>query len=235
MTTNQSIENATAKTQAEGRGVSLLMSHLAGLFFAIGLLGFLFLPGCATPPTTEQIDATVEAVTNSQAFAELVAYIKDKETRDKIIEAIEKEEIPQIADSEEDAVPYSTLNFTYGGIKGSTCVLVKNARIEKLTVNNTGMIYRWKTPGCKELGAADDDKAFKGISACVFVKNAAGQWVGGRFDAISTSRTSRSFKNITGEQYRGWRRDEFLAATEVLFVIISDDCRWRTNVIKGEK
>ena len=233
MSMNDKMDYESDSAMNEGRGLCrvLVIAAILGIIAAV-----VFIAGCATytPLTPEQIDATVAAVTNSNAYAEIVAQIRDRETQERVIEAIENEGIPLVIDSAEDAVPFSSLSFTYGGVKGSSCQLVKTARIKNLKADNSDMSYQWEVEGCEELGASSRT-SYAGISACLFVKNSAGQWVGGRFDAISTSRLTRSFKNITGEQYRGWRRDEFYASKEVLFVIISDDCKWRTNVIRGSK
>ena len=231
------MDRVAKAAQKEGTGASRCLSWAVAILAAIACAVIAcVLQGCAsyTPLTPEQIDATVEAVTNSNAYAEIVAMIKDKETKKKIVEAIEKEDVPLIIDNEEDAVPFSSLGFTYGKVKGSTCQLAPTARIKNLKVNNSGMSYEWIAGGCEELGAGGGHDHTK-TSACLFVKNAAGQWVGGRFDAISSDRLTRGFKNITGEQYGGWKRDEFLASSEVLFVIVSDNGKWRTNVIRGSK
>ena len=129
-----------------------------------------------------------------------------------------------------DAVPFSSLAWAYGGFNGSSAIL-DTPRLSNASCNGSIYSYKWDV-GMSAWGASDSDYS---KSICAAFVERDGQWVGGRFDSISTSRTTRSFKNITGEQYRGWRRDEFYASKEVLFVIVSDNGKWRTNVIKGAK
>ena len=244
MTTNQSIENATAKTQAEGRGVSLLMSILAGVFFAIGLLGFLFLPGCATYqiPTTEQIDGFIESVTESEAYAKIYAEI---DARVKAYEAKKKQEvkpddgehaetpIPASTDSAGDAVAFSSLKWTYGGWDGSKAKFTGDAVISSLDVNNSKMHYQWEFgSGCQNIGASNGGD-YSQTMACFFIKEPDGVWRGGKFDWISTSRKTRSFTNIHCG-YHGWNAGQFKAAKECAFVIVSKG-GYRTNVIRGAK
>lgn len=243
MTTKQQIEKSTIAAQAEGRGVSLLMSILAGLLFAIGLLGFLFSPGCATYqiPTTEQIDAFIESVTESQAYAKIYAEI---ESRVKAHEDAKKAEKPVAAeagtttpnawavDSAGDAVVFSALKWTYGGHDGSKAKFTGDAVIGGLSVNNSGMSYSWKSGGCENIGASSGGD-YSQTMACFFIKEPDGVWRGGKFDKISTSRVTRDFKNIA-DGYHGWNAGRFKGAKECAFVIVSKG-GYRTNVIRGAK
>jgi hypothetical protein len=95
------------------------------------------------------------------------------------------------------------------------------------------MSYGWVSGGCEQLGAsgaADYDHTY----ACLFVSR-NGSWQGGKFDAISTSRVTRDFKNIYGEGYKGWPTNAVATGTDFVFVIVSKDGSKRTNVIRFKR
>ena len=94
------------------------------------------------------------------------------------------------------------------------------------------MSYKWASGGCELLGAADRDDA--SCIAALFVQGADGAWYGGKFEWISTSRTSRSLGNIEGG-YNGWPTDSIGKARGFAFVITSKDGRRRSNVIVSSK
>jgi hypothetical protein len=90
------------------------------------------------------------------------------------------------------------------------------------------MSYKWVKGGCEQLGASSRTAA--DCICALFVKGKDGQWRGGKFDWISTSRMTRSFENIkTG--YHGWPSDSISTATAYAFVITSKDGKRRSNVI----
>lgn len=136
------------------------------------------------------------------------------------------------APSTADAVPYSSLNWSMGGFRGAGALQHSGAVIADLKIKADGMSYRWARGGCEQLGAGSRTDAGKTL-ACLFYKDSGGKWQGGKFDWISTSRTTRDFKNIDSG-YNGWNPSAFVAATEYAFVIVGTNGR-RTNVIKGVK
>ena len=96
------------------------------------------------------------------------------------------------------------------------------------------MSYSWSAGGCQDLGASSKEDAGNTL-ACLFVL-VGGSWHGGKFDWISTSRTSRDFKNIIGGGdnpggYNGWPKDSISKAEKYAFCIVSKDGQSRTNVI----
>lgn len=131
----------------------------------------------------------------------------------------------------EDAVDFAQLSWPWGGFKGANAKLDAKARIFNLSVKADGMTYRWVQGGCENLGASSREDA--SCLACLFCL-LDGKWQGGKFDWISTSRTSRDFKNI-GEGYNGWRKDAIGKASKYAFVIVSRDGKKRTNVISCGK
>lgn len=128
-----------------------------------------------------------------------------------------------------DAVPYSSLNWSMGGFRGAGALQHSGAVIGSLSVKSNGMSYKWVSGGCEALGATSKGDADHTL-ACLFYLDASGKWQGGKFDWISTSRTTRDFKNIH-DGYNGWSPSAFVAATEYAFVIVGTNGR-RTNVIK---
>lgn len=128
-----------------------------------------------------------------------------------------------------DSVDFAGLSWSYGGFKGGSAVIRPGCEIADLRVSDKGLTYKWARGGCESLGAADRGDHSRTL-ACLFVRGADGAWRGGKFDWISTSRTTRSFENIRSG-YGGWPKDAIETATGYAFVIVSADGRRRTNVI----
>lgn len=123
-----------------------------------------------------------------------------------------------------DEADFSKFDFCWGGFKGGSAKLDDKAIIKNLNVNVGGnkMTYSWA-----RLWGMDFTEA--GALACLFIPD-GNKWVGGKFDWISESRTSRDLKNIK-EGYNGWNWNKFSSATKFAFVIVSGDGKKRTNVI----
>ena len=131
---------------------------------------------------------------------------------------------------EEDQVPFGSFSWNFGGFTGGRASKT-TASITGLSVSASDMSYRWKTGGCETLGASSRTDHTHTV-ACFFVQRSDGKWVGGKFDGISTSRTSRSFVNIF-EGYNGWSLSGVPNPCPCAFVIVSTDGKKRTNVISG--
>ena len=125
-----------------------------------------------------------------------------------------------------DAVDFSALDWCWGGIKGGGAQLVDGCRIGSLRVTSSGLSYKWEQGGCEKLGAASKTEA--SCVAALFCR-ISGKWVGGKFDWISTSRTSRDFKNISSG-YSGWDKSAVSKADAFAFVIVSGDGSRRSTV-----
>ncbi len=134
-------------------------------------------------------------------------------------------------DNVADAVDFSLLQWQFGGFGGGSAQLASNPRISSLSVSHSGMSYAWVSGGCEDLGAASHTDA--ACLACLFCL-IDGQWVGGKFDWISTSRRTRDFKNID-DGYNGWPTDAISRGEAFAFVIVSKNGRERTNVIRCDK
>ena len=127
----------------------------------------------------------------------------------------------------EDAADFSALDWCWGGFKGGGAALDNRARIMGLRVTSSGLSYSWMSGGCENLGASGkDDAACIAALFCLI----GGKWRGGKFDWISTSRTTRAFTNIA-EGYGGWDNGAVGKADKFAFVICAKDGKRRTNVV----
>ena len=234
----QSIDDRANTAQKEGSGFMRFIS-LAVIVGIIAAVVFFF-PGCATyqTPTTEQIDAMAEAFTNSNIYAEIEARVQAYEKSKKQPEvkpddgATVETPVADAAAVAGDAVDFGALQWSYGGWDGGKARFTGDAVISGLSVNNSGMSYKWKSGGCQNIGAGNGGD-YSQTMACLFIKEPDGVWRGGKFDWISTSRKTRDFANIHGG-YHGWNAAGFKAAKECAFVIVSKG-GYRTNVIRGSK
>ncbi len=134
-----------------------------------------------------------------------------------------------------DEVNFSALEWCWGGFNGKKATLVDGAQIGSLKVSGN-VSYKWVKGGCEKLGATSSTDADHTI--CALFCKIDGAWKGGKFDWISTSRTSRDLKNIVGGGdnsggYGGWDKQAISKASEYAFVIVSKDEKKRTNVIKA--
>lgn len=136
-----------------------------------------------------------------------------------------------------DEVPFSSLNWVYGGVNGGT------ARPSTVTI--AGLALRGRTLSFRYVvdlavwrdlspryAVASDTPAL----ACLFVKNNAGRWVGGKFDWIGSSRNTRPLGNVAdpgpnGKAYGGWTLAGVPNPCECAFVIVSSDGKRRSNVL----
>ena len=126
--------------------------------------------------------------------------------------------------SSPDAVPFSELAWTWGGFDGSKAVL-DAPRISGLSVAvPASLAFRWDVD-MRSWGYAHGDP--KGV-ACLFVRQ-GDQWVGGKFEWISSSRTTRGLENVR-HKYGGWDPGALNQAREIAFVVVSGDGRRRSNV-----
>ncbi len=218
--TNQ-LDDAAIEVMNEGRGLCRVLA--VGVLLAVATVAGCVLSGCALLDTVAS-DERVQA--EFDRAVERIRAALDKPDDGGTVET------PTAPGATVDAVPYSSLNWSMGGFNGSKAVLHEGVEIGSLNVGRDGMSYRWVRGGCEQLGAADKGDASKTL-ACLFYLDASGKWQGGKFDWISTSRTTRDFKNIHSG-YNGWNAAAFDAATEFAFVIVGTNGR-RTNVIRGAR
>lgn len=122
------------------------------------------------------------------------------------------------------------LDWRFGGFKGGGAVEDGATQIASLKFSASGLSYKWAKGSLKNWGLADT--AAGAIAAAFYWDSASASWIGGKFDWISTSRTTRDWANIRS-RYNGWDPDAFFAAPRVAFCIVSADGKKRTNLIEG--
>ena len=121
------------------------------------------------------------------------------------------------------------LHYIYGGVKGENAVEDPMVRIANLRINGrSGMSYSWDNGSSLAAWGLGNDTA--GALACIFYRGSDGEWYGGKFDWISTSRRTRDFKNLN-EGYNGWNPEKFYAAKHHGFLILSSNGKKRSNFI----
>ena len=92
------------------------------------------------------------------------------------------------------------------------------------------MSFRWESsPRIPADWKRNDGEKGPMIVAAIFFWDGK-KWIGGKFDWIDESRTTRDFKNIYGD-YNGWSADAFFGAKRHAFCVVSADGKWRSNLI----
>ena len=188
----------------------------------------LLLAGCGTPP-----DWTVAEISGTNAVLRAMGKAQTTEIAqgEGVSAPAQAEDVPGTADSaspaSSDAMDFASLDWCWGGFSGKNAKLVDGCEIGSLKVTADGMSYKWGKGGCEQLGASSRTDADHTL-ACFFVR-IGGKWQGGKWEWISTSRTTRDFKNVR-EGYGGWRKDAIEVADAYAFVICSSDGKRRSNV-----
>lgn len=126
-----------------------------------------------------------------------------------------------------DAVPFSALRWSYGRFKGSGAK-ASGVQIAGLRMSKDSLSFTYR----KNLSAWGFSSGQTDAVACLFVQKSDGSWVGGKFDWISSSRSSRDLKNVRGG-YEGWNLSGVPNPCSVAFVIVHKDGKKRSNVISG--
>jgi hypothetical protein len=197
-----------------------------------------FLSGCTATPdgiyidetiwvyATNRIDKAVEKHGGSSSATTDTGRAGDdraKEERDgSMVTPSDGTSKPVVADS-------FVADWRFGGFNGSRATEVPGCRIGSLRVTRSGLSYKWESGGCEALGASSREDYSRTL-ACAFYWDGT-KWVGGKYDYVSTSRTSRTFENID-EGYGGWNASEFFGAKRHGFCIVSTDGKRRSNFIE---
>lgn len=134
-----------------------------------------------------------------------------------------------LAPTEPAQTPAPQIDWRFGGFDGSRAVEDAATQIADLRIARGKLAYRWSVGSLRNWGLADGDA---GALACAFYWDGA-RWVGGKFDWISTSRTTRGLENLGG--YHGWDERAFYAAPRRAFCVVSRDGARRTNLIETEE
>lgn len=134
-----------------------------------------------------------------------------------------------------DEVDFKKLRWVFGGEDGSKAVESPGVQVRNLNVDvGKKFSYSWARAyfrrTLKEWGLEDSQAS----AFAVFGYRHGDVYKVGKMDWISTSRTWRSWENISGG-YKGWNDVECRAAKEFVFLILSKDRGKRSNVIRCVK
>ena len=127
-----------------------------------------------------------------------------------------------------DHVPFGSLKWTFGGKPNGSGARNGGVVISGARFSSRGVSFTYN----HDLSAWGYSSGALGGVACLFVQKTNGQWVGGKFDWISSSRRSRGFENVFGG-YAGWSLEGVPNPCAAAFVIVSPDGKRRSNVIAG--
>ena len=127
-----------------------------------------------------------------------------------------------------DDISCDLLRWRYGGFKAPTNALRSTVTISELRFSRNGLRIKW----IRDLGAWGIPYEEPDALACLFVKNEAGEWVGGKFEWISSSRETRDLGNVYGG-YNGWSLRDVPNPCEAAFVVFRKDGKRRSNIVVG--
>lgn len=122
------------------------------------------------------------------------------------------------------------MDWRFGGFDGLRAVEDERVQIGSVKMGRDRMTYKFTRGDLSAWGLSREDA---GAIAAAFYWDGE-KWVGGKFDWISTSRTSRDWKNIRAG-YHGWDPAAFFAASRRAFCIVSRDGKRRTNLAEDWK
>jgi hypothetical protein len=124
-----------------------------------------------------------------------------------------------------DSIPFSALKWRFGHFGGSRAKL-SSPQLAGLSCHGNTLSYRW----VKGLGGWGLSNGDAGAIAAAFVQKADGSWVGGKFDWVSTSRSSRGLENVLAG-YEGWNLSGVPNPCQICFVVVDVSGRRRSNVV----
>lgn len=126
-----------------------------------------------------------------------------------------------------DQIAYGALRWTYGGIGGGG-YSPSGVAISGLKASGNTLSFHYDA----NLSAWGYGKDAIAAYACLFVQKSDGSWVGGKFDWISSSRSSRDLNNVRGG-YEGWSLAGVPNPCPIAFVILDANGKRRSNVVVG--
>lgn len=218
-------------TTAKRIGTALaVLTYLvaAAAFFALGACVALSLSGCSSLPeegvafTVTASPSGISVVPAGGAEAEPAALSPSATPAGS---ADNQQPPTNQPEDSPDGVAFPSLSWRFGGFNGADASL-SSPRIASLSAKASGLSFKWQN-GLSSWGLADDDAS---AIAALFVQLPDGSWIGGKFDWISTSRSSRDFKNIY-EGYNGWSLSGLANPCPACFVVVSRDGKLRSNVL----
>lgn len=223
------------KIQEALRSFVFLCSCLAIIAF------FAFCNGCASeglPPGAYDFvtNSVQRAVTAAQKAAEEYSRREDEENATEEpaagsgrVAGASSDAAGSSASSTADASPAPVFEYRFGGFKGGKAKEDPRCRISRLKVGKDSLSLHWDTNIPSDWAR---DKGEKGplIVVAAFYKS-GDKWIGGKFDWIDESRSSRSLENIHSG-YGGWDGTSWAAAKKHAVCVVSADGKWRSNLVE---
>lgn len=195
------------------------------------IVGAVIIPGCfigcisITPDSMEQLDSLTER------WVYILEQYADYKASNRPAPAPDTPESPGPGSdvTTADAINYSRLVWQYGDFNASNAKL-DAVRISSLRTDGRNLSYKWDL-GLNVWGLGYNDP---GAICAVFFEQSDGSWIGGKFDWVSTSRSSRELKHV--ESYKNWPSSgiKLPHTGRVAFVVTSADGRRRSNVLVAE-
>ena len=121
--------------------------------------------------------------------------------------------------------------WRYGNFNGSKAKEDPNVVIANFTMNDKSMKIKW-VKGMDAWGYERSDP--KGVACIFYYDEVEKKYIGGKFEYISTSRSTRDWKNISGK-YGGWNYTKFINAKKYAFLVTSEKGTKRTNIVEFSK
>lgn len=142
---------------------------------------------------------------------------------------------PQPPEPQPEPTPEGTkIVWRYGGFRGENAAEDPVNVIRDLHIKGKRLTFGWERGDLSNWGVGKTDAT--AIAAAFFWSDEEQAWIGGKFEWVDFSRTTRDLANIypgpDGKAYHGWRSDLFLAAPKRAFCIVKKDGSLRTNLIE---
>ena len=211
-----------AKYISEGRGLCRVLA--VGVLLAVATVAGCVLSGCALLDSISEAD-----IEKLDALAEKWKAKLEEKIGDTVETPAHDVPIPETPPATGgDAMDYALLRWQYGGVNAGGAKL-DSPRLSSLSCNGRAVSYRWDV-GMSGWGLGNGDAG--AICAIFFERD--GQWIGGKFDWVSVSRTNRELKHV--ESYSNWPSSGIKLPWrgKVAFVVVSADGKRRSNVVIAE-
>ena len=211
-----------AKYISEGRGLCRVLA--LGVLLAMAAVAGCVVTGCALLDSIDEAD-----IEKLDALAEKRKANMEEKNGDTVETPTPDVPIPETPPATGgDAMDYALLRWQYGGVNAGGAKL-DSPRLSSLSCNGRAVSYRWEV-GMSGWGLGNGDAG--AICAIFFERD--GQWIGGKFDWVSVSRTNRELKHV--ESYSNWPSSGIKLPWrgKVAFVVVSADGRKRSNVVIAE-
>lgn len=120
------------------------------------------------------------------------------------------------------------LDWRYGGFRGGGATEDARCRISQLKIGPSSLTIHWDTKIPADWKRGDSKKGPMIIIAAFY--QSGDRWIGGKFDWIDESRSSRDLENIHSG-YGGWDAAAWRAASRHAVCVVSADGAFRSNLL----